>query len=419
MIKDILTGIAASFVYDLMKSTVQPSAEVGKITDTLPIKPGSRVSEYWADKFELIDYTGRRKRLKLGEANATDVCLRFGLHSIEFGNWVNENERQNALVAIDESLSDLAAVIGAPHHAIGLNNTLAIAYGARGKGGSHLAHYSPGQVLINITKNKGAGSLAHEYGHAIDYHMGVNWMRAPSSGRALHRNLNHLNQNTAHGMMERAFAPVFRRADGQPTAWIQNLERLPEYWQRRNEIWARMFEQWVAAELKKRGDRNHFLTDSTYYQPAYLTPALLDKASPHILRYARIALGAEALPSPSATERARGKKAADAIVDILKTKKYKTLAPTGASLLWSTWSQDPDTSAEPNNEKLEQIIMDELLYKFVKNDRTNSDAYLLNRAGRDFLEAVQGRLQTFQHVARGEDLFPDDAGIAGGIGWLT
>ena len=32
-----------------------------------------------------------------------------------------------------------------------------------------MAHYEPARNVINLTRLKGAGSLAHEWGHALDY----------------------------------------------------------------------------------------------------------------------------------------------------------------------------------------------------------------------------------------------------------
>lgn len=49
---------------------------------------------------------------------------------------------------------------------MGLRGNLALAFGARGKGGA-LAHYEPAQKVINLTKIKGGGSLSHELFHAI------------------------------------------------------------------------------------------------------------------------------------------------------------------------------------------------------------------------------------------------------------
>lgn len=51
---------------------------------------------------------------------------------------------------------------------ISLNGRLAMAIGARGAGGSAKAHYEPVERVINITKMKGGGSLAHEWFHAFD-----------------------------------------------------------------------------------------------------------------------------------------------------------------------------------------------------------------------------------------------------------
>lgn len=52
-----------------------------------------------------------------------------------------------------------------------MGGELSIAFGARGSGNA-MAHYEPLRQVINLTKTKGAGSLAHEYGHAIDYIIG-------------------------------------------------------------------------------------------------------------------------------------------------------------------------------------------------------------------------------------------------------
>lgn len=52
-----------------------------------------------------------------------------------------------------------------------LNMSLAIAFGARGSGRA-LAHFEPSRNVINLTKMKGAGSLAHEWGHAFDFNVG-------------------------------------------------------------------------------------------------------------------------------------------------------------------------------------------------------------------------------------------------------
>ncbi len=95
----------------------------------------------------------------------------FGFRAGEFGNWVNQKERQTTLNHAFDALMDLAEVLQIPPKAISLNGELAIAFGARGKS-SALAHYEPSRVVINLTKMKGAGSLAHEWLHAFDNYVG-------------------------------------------------------------------------------------------------------------------------------------------------------------------------------------------------------------------------------------------------------
>ena len=66
---------------------------------------------------------------------------------------------------------DLSDMIGIDHKALGFNGRLAMAFGARGRGGA-LAHYEPVQRVINLTKMRGGGSLGHEWFHAIDNILG-------------------------------------------------------------------------------------------------------------------------------------------------------------------------------------------------------------------------------------------------------
>jgi hypothetical protein len=95
----------------------------------------------------------------------------FGFRGVEFGNWNNQEERQQLLDDAYDGLMDLAEVMGIPPRAISLNGDLALAFGARGQGLSGArAHYEPGKVVINLTKMNGAGSLAHEWFHALDHY---------------------------------------------------------------------------------------------------------------------------------------------------------------------------------------------------------------------------------------------------------
>jgi GGDEF domain-containing protein len=106
-----------------------------------------------------------------GDVEGKDFMESFGLRGVEFGNWNNQIERQQLMNAAYDGLLDLAEVLNIPSQALGLNGDLALAFGARGQGlSSAKAHYERSKVVINLTKMNGAGSLAHEFFHALDHY---------------------------------------------------------------------------------------------------------------------------------------------------------------------------------------------------------------------------------------------------------
>ncbi|WP_162625930.1 LPD1 domain-containing protein [Acinetobacter sp. MB5] len=108
-----------------------------------------------------------------GNADGQDFMNTFGLRGVEFGNWNNQSERQELLNDAFDGLMDLSTVLGVSPKAISLNGDLALAFGARGQGLSGAAaHYERSRAVINLTKKNGAGSLAHEWLHALDHHLG-------------------------------------------------------------------------------------------------------------------------------------------------------------------------------------------------------------------------------------------------------
>lgn len=91
----------------------------------------------------------------------------FGFAGGEFGNWMSEKDRQISLNMGYDAFSDLAYVLGMDPSDTAFDGHLSVAFGARGHGRA-CAHYEPEREVINLTKMKGAGSLAHEWGHAFD-----------------------------------------------------------------------------------------------------------------------------------------------------------------------------------------------------------------------------------------------------------
>lgn len=96
----------------------------------------------------------------------------FGFRGGEFGNWMNQNDRQASLNMGFEALKDLASALQVSDRDIAFQGELAIAFGARGSGNA-AAHYEPLRKVINLTKMHGAGPLAHEWWHGFDDYLGT------------------------------------------------------------------------------------------------------------------------------------------------------------------------------------------------------------------------------------------------------
>ena len=106
------------------------------------------------------------------EINGQDYLDTFGFRGGEFGNWMNQNDRQASLNMGFEALKDLASALQVNDKDIAYQGVLAIAFGARGSGNA-AAHYEPLRKVINLTKMHGAGSLAHEWWHGFDDYLGT------------------------------------------------------------------------------------------------------------------------------------------------------------------------------------------------------------------------------------------------------
>jgi hypothetical protein len=239
----------------------------------------------------------------------------FGFRGVEFGNWVGQGkggrERQGMLNEAFDALMDLAGIIGVPPKAISLEGTLGIGFGSRGKGGRAAAHFEPGTVVINLTKTQGAGSLAHEWFHALDNYfarkrtspiessaggssrdeafityrpepMYINkkypTMRATKAEVARRQIQNggapiyaweNWEVDPAHPkgvrpQVEKAFAELVSTLNASPM--LQRSVTIDGgksngYWSRIIERGARSFETYVIAKLADRGARNDFLAN--------------------------------------------------------------------------------------------------------------------------------------------------------------
>ena len=123
----------------------------------------------------MAERLGVEHRLPGDDVSSERLKETFGFRGVNFGNWMQGetkakvNERQLHLNHLFDAFMDLAQLLNVPPKAMSLNGMLGIAVGAQGSGKA-LAHFVPGVNEINVTRTKGAGALAHEWGHALDHY---------------------------------------------------------------------------------------------------------------------------------------------------------------------------------------------------------------------------------------------------------
>lgn len=230
-----------------------------------------------------------------------DLIEAFGFRAVEFGEWVGQAERQQFLDWAHDALRDLARVLRWEPRALSLGGALAIAFGSRGHGGARggVAHYEPDRRVINMTRLKGAGSLAHEFGHALDHALALagwpaecgGWKRPyasalpPASGPSrtcaaanraagLARAMRWWGGGAAkfdpglpRGFLSREFGALLlsgdpMRREAGSSGFLRaarEMDGASPYWSLPWELFARGFESFVSDSLAREGAANTYL----------------------------------------------------------------------------------------------------------------------------------------------------------------
>jgi len=221
----------------------------------------------------MSDPEGRKYRQ--GDVTAEEFMSQFGFRGVEFGNWVNQAERQERLNYAYDAFMDLATVLKVPARSISLNGELGFAFGSRGRKGA-LAHYEPDKVVINLTKTGGAGTVAHEWGHALDNYF------ARKSGHKLgylsERGINYENKELIeafNGLMGSIYDSelYIRSADADAS-----MNKTKRYFSSGREMFARAVESYVQDSLNQQNMKSPFLVDLKKYEEL---PESLQKKYPY------------------------------------------------------------------------------------------------------------------------------------------
>lgn len=254
---------------------------------------------------------------------------------VEFGNWVTQAERASLLNAAFDGFHDLAQMLGVAVERVTLGGTLAFAFASRGTSKA-MAHYEPGRRVINLTKKKGAGCMAHEWFHACD-HYAARLGGLPASCMA-----TECAADTEAGRCAMAVAKAIKNTEFYHRS--RNMASIcGGYWVEPCELAARAFEG-VCAYLLKRADVcSDFLvnclsmdeftaTDTLHRSDIYPYPSEAEAAAlvPYYMSFFRALFGecaelsAEQLADINAQQEKANQERAEAIAQREEAERKRT-----------------------------------------------------------------------------------------------
>lgn len=232
-----------------------------------------------------------------GDTTPAEMKKEFGFADIGFGAYVPAKRDQAHLNAAFDAFADLAELLDLPREAIGFFGKLHFTVGALGHG-KFAAHFAPAQPhpnggtvpVINVTNTRGDGTVAHEWGHALDY---LSLMASPTvrnevlellrrsfdfetvrnNVQPLIKGHSHMTRSGPKGSEENLRSGVHYYAFGrarQNTAYYENALALGrDYWGNDRELIARAWETFVLDSL---GGVNTYLV-----QPVWVGEGIVTK----------------------------------------------------------------------------------------------------------------------------------------------
>lgn len=258
-----------------------------RITDAGRVVEGGRQDMAWPDFYkskDVIILTGdKRPKDHAHYYDPEKLVQHYGLHSIEFGNWMTQLDRAQFLYGAAAAMASLQSALPMfTMHELAMNGHLSIALGARGHGRA-MGHYEPMQrSVINLTRTSGhAGVFGHEWAHALDnYVSSLQGKKFASGGRStsMLTDQSVVGADNLAGAWERFFAAMYfthkvgQAATTHKTAFAEALADYPDYWRHRCEVWARTMEVYLFMQI---GESDPFLCNNeSYYARTRAYPSI-------------------------------------------------------------------------------------------------------------------------------------------------
>ena len=235
---------------------------------------------------------------------------------------------------------DLADITELPPKSLCFGHTLAMQFGSNGMAKA-MAHYDPSQIAINLNKKNGAGSLAHEWFHAVDNLFARYRTEGAVTSRYMtqEKDVREVSQGVPEQYITqvpgadftrqevvKAFADVYRAIHQETKVEVRSsmldVGKSKGYWGTPVELAARSFQAYVCYKLAEKG-----ITDD------YLSLYRTEKS------WKEVTAGAyteEAYPYPTKAEMPAIAKAYDHLFEVLKTKENEN----GVTLYSATHHKD-------------------------------------------------------------------------------
>lgn len=201
-----------------------------------------------------------------GDVPPEEILETFRFRGVQFGASMGEKEKQRWVNAIYDALSDLSIALGIPRSWQGLGG-MGIAFGARGSGNAY-AHYEPELRIINLTREKGASSLSHEWGHGFDHRLsnsmeGNVGFASLGAVRACHTSNEAMKP--AISALRKLMIQLCDRSSGfyKRSLRVQGIKGARKYWTTEHELFARAFESFVQDTLLAKNITNPWLVHGT------------------------------------------------------------------------------------------------------------------------------------------------------------
>lgn len=196
-----------------------------------------------------------------GDVSGNDYLTIIGVRGGEFGNWESNAERQRNLNYAYDAFCNLATAMSIEVGKTSLGQLLAIAFGSRGRGGA-VAHYEPLLNVINLTRKKGAGALAHEWFHALDHYIRTLSVHTYPDVKYAYEEVRREIENSQN------YVEISRELDASYS------HRGHDYWSSMDEMFARAGASWIFDLLSKRDITDDFLVSPEFYTDGKLPDGL-------------------------------------------------------------------------------------------------------------------------------------------------